>query len=345
MKIAIIVGARPQFIKLAPLYKRFINQGIQPTIIHSGQHYEAGLDQMLFEELALPVPHYRLTSAPSPSHIFIKEALKAAKTILQKINPHCCIVFGDTNTTLAGAQAAQAIRCPLAHVEAGMRSGNFEMPEEHIRIFTDQIGDFLFVPSEKEQKTLRREHVEGQVIVSGDIMLDTFNLYLKKARPPAFPIPNQFIVATIHRNFNTDQPKRLWAIIHQLHKIHDQLLPVILPAHPRLRNALFEFDLPVKDLISPPVSYLEMLYLLNNCQAVITDSGGLQKEAYYAQKLSLVPRDETEWTALVDHGYCSLSPPDKLLKTMEAMLGHSPSNWQALYGDGDASKIIVESLI
>lgn len=346
MKPAIVVGARPQFIKLAPLHRAFLKAGISPLVIHTGQHYDWAMSQSFFDDLRLPKPDYELAVDPLWSSAQRKRAMvKGIVNVLAEERPDWVIVFGDTDSTLAGALAANELGIRLAHVEAGLRSGNLDMPEETNRIETDRMSELLFVPTQAEQWVLQAENIEGAIVVSGDIMLDAYLHHQPFATEPNLPVPASFCLATLHRNFNTDQANRLSVIMAQLSEIHGTLCPILLPVHPRLRRALERAGrLPSIHLL-PPQPYLVTLWLIRHSVAVITDSGGLQKEAYFANKPCIVARSQTEWRTLVDHGYSRLSAPSELFSQFQRLLAEPIAFSEGLLGDGRASTIIVDALM
>lgn len=344
MRLAIILGNRPQFIKFAPLHLELQQAGIDFSVIHTLQHHDPSLNQSIFKDLKLPEPDYEMPLPIPAGQAFIDKATRFIGRCIAKEKPNHVIIFGDTNSTLAGALAASKAQIPLVHIEAGLRSNNFTMPEEFNRRMADYLSDLLFAPTERALSNLKQEQLSGQIHYSGDIMLDAFLAYKEKAKPPQSPLPSTFCLATIHRNFNTDHPHRLSTIIKQLNLIHSKYCPVVLPAHPRLSAALKHQPTLINCILLPPVSYLEMLWLLQRCQFVITDSGGLQKEACFAGKKSLLPRSETEWTELVEMGGSRLLEPEMLYEVALEIDGTSPTPFSKIFGGGVASRLIVDAL-
>lgn len=354
MKLFSIVGARPQFIKVAALHRAIKKkQELQHVILHTGQHYDFNLSEIFFKELEISRPSFNLNVDDLSLASSIKHMQKRIERILASEKPDIVIVFGDTNSTLAGALAAKENRLTLAHVEAGLRSYNNLMPEEINRIETDKISDFLFCPTNQAMNNLREEKLKAnnKIIFSGDIMLDAYNYYSKKT--DVFIDSNKiiskrpFILCTLHRQALVESREKLTEVIKALNEINSKV-PVILPAHPRFRHVINELDLQINFTISEPVGYLNMISLLNNCTLVITDSGGLQKEAFFSRKICLTLRNETEWTELTDAGVNFLAG-DSSYKIILDGFGKAIStkgNFEGkFYGDGNAAGIIVEELI
>lgn len=345
MRLAIILGNRPQFIKFAPLCQQLQQDNVEFCTIHTLQHHNYELNQAIFHDLQLPNPDYEMPFPIPSGNAFIDKATRFIGQCLKKEKPSHVIVFGDTNTTFAGALAASKEHIPLVHIEAGLRSNNYAMPEEFNRSMTDYLSDWLFAPTQKAFDNLREERVSGKACISGDIMLDAFLLYKDKAKPPQVQLPPTFCLATLHRNFNTDDTDRLSTLVEQLNAIHDKCCPVVLPAHPRLSKALKKVPALKNDIIRlAPVSYLKMLWLLQHCQFVITDSGGLQKEAFFAGKPSLLPRAETEWTELLDIGSSRLVRAEQLYEASLMVRNATPPPFSKVFGDGRASRLIVDKL-
>jgi len=354
MKILTIVGARPQFIKAAVISRTIKDYPqIEEIIVHTGQHFDENMSDIFFEEMEIPKPHYNLNINGLSHGAMTGQMLEKIEEVLVKEQPDWVLVYGDTNSTLAGALAASKLHIKLAHVEAGLRSFNLQMPEEINRILTDRISNILFCPTNQAVLNLEKEgfkNIDCQVVNVGDVMQDAAIFYSAKARKPQIEIPNHFILATIHRAENTDDSTKLKNIFNALDELAKQY-GLVLPLHPRTKQKLqqinFDFENSNITFINP-VGYLEMIYLLKNCKIVMTDSGGLQKEAYFFRKPALTLREETEWVELVEHGFNKIvgSDYDLILKEAESLLQNPNLNFNLnLYGAGNAGKIIVETLL
>jgi len=357
MKIVTIIGARPQFIKAAVLSRTISEHNknnsintVQEIIVHTGQHYDANMSDIFFNEMKIPHPDYNLEVKGATHGAMTGQMLEKIETVLQKENPDYVLVYGDTNSTLAGALAAKKLHIKLAHVEAGLRSFNMQMPEEINRILTDRISDILFCPTLQAVQNLNKEGFQNfnvRVEQSGDVMYDAALYYKQFSRKPdSFHVSNNgYVLGTIHRAENTDDPQRLGAIVSALNRISKKI-KIILPVHPRTRKILQRENIkPEFDLVDP-VGYLEMVYLLENCTAVMTDSGGLQKEAYFFQKPCITLRDETEWVELLENGVNFLAGADteKIISLFEFVTNQKIQYPEALYGDGAAGSFILEKL-
>lgn len=314
MKIVSIVGARPQFIKVQPIIKEIERRNkrrkrIQHILVHTGQHYDYEMSKIFFDELQIPKPHYNLGVGSGPHGWQTGEMLKKIESVLRKEKPNVVLVYGDTNSTLAGALAAAKLHVPIGHVEAGLRSYNRKMPEEHNRVLADHLSTFLFCPTETAVKNLRKEGVRKGVYLVGDVMYDIFRGFQKKINKHEIFLnhlnlkPKQYILATIHRAENTDDTRKLRSIIKALEQVSQKYFPVVLPLHPRTANAMRRLNIKVASLkVIKPVSYLKMLVLEKNAKAIITDSGGIQKEAYWFRVPCITLRKETEWAETVKTG-------------------------------------------
>ena len=358
MKIVTIVGARPQFIKSA-IVSRAINKYneklkgnnqkyINEIIIHTGQHFDDNMSDVFFKQMQMPKPDYNLNINCLNNGAMTGQMLEKIEEALLKEKPYFVLLYGDTNSTLAGALAAKKLHINVAHVEAGLRSFNMQMPEEVNRILTDRISDILFCPTDRAIENLKNEGFEKfdcKVVKSGDVMLDAAIFYNNLAKKPKFNIPNRFILSTIHRGENTDNSERLTSIIEGLNKISKEI-EIILPLHPRTRKELELNNIKPEFKLVNPVGYLEMIYLLKNCLMTITDSGGLQKEAFFFKKPCIILRDETEWVELIEYGFNRVVGSDKeiIYKSYKEMID-KPLDFEVnLYGNGKASKNIVEEL-
>lgn len=344
MKIALIVGTRPQFIKLAPLCRALRQEGLTPTIIHTGQHYSPAMNELFFQQLGLPVPSHHLNIQSGNHSQMVGRMLEALGPTLAATAPDWVVVFGDTNSTLAGALAAKQSGLRLAHVEAGLRTGRMDMPEELNRVVTDRVSDLLFCPAAGAALHLRREGLAEKARIVGDIMLDAFRLFYTRQSAPAFPLPKSFILVTVHREENTKR-EQLEGIVEGLNRLHQQECGVVWPAHPRIREAISKFKLQPAFPLEQPVGYFQMLYLLSRCRMVATDSGGLQKEAFFARKPCMVLRQESEWEELITAGAAIIagnSPEGIISNYFHATGLEVPS--LPLYGTGDTAEKITRIL-
>lgn len=364
MKILTIVGARPQFIKSYPISKAISDyQDIEEVLLHTGQHYDFNMSKIFFSELSLKEPKYNLGVGSGAHGKQTGEMLKGIEEIILKESPDLILIYGDTNSTLAGALSGAKCQIPVAHVEAGLRSYNMKMPEEINRLLADRISSYLFCPTEVAVNNLIREgynnfNFEGfifkkpKIVNSGDVMYDAF-LLCKEILKPSSEIKkiaeelDNFYVATIHRAENTDSKNNLKNIIQGLEEISKNI-PVILPIHPRTKEKLNSYNIvPSKVKLIDPVSYFDMIYLLEKCLAVLTDSGGLQKEAYFSEKPCITLREETEWVELIDIGANVLvgTNKDKIIKESENINKSQLKIKSGLYGNGRASKEIIDLII
>lgn len=352
MKILTIVGARPQFIKAATISRAISERDeVQEVIVHTGQHYDVNMSDIFFEEMSIPKPHYRLDINGVGHGAMTGRMLEEIEKIILKEKPDWVLVYGDTNSTLAGALAASKLHVKVAHIEAGLRSFNMRMPEEQNRILTDRISSVLFCPTETAIKNLATEgylNLGIKIFNSGDVMYDAALFYSKKAdeKKLELDLPSTFILSTCHRAENTDNIERLEEIIKALNFIHLKM-PVIMPIHPRTRAIIQKNGIKVNFKLIDPVSYFEMITLLKKCSYVMTDSGGLQKEAYFFKKPCLTMRDETEWVELVNSGANKLvgASAIKIQEAFDSFEKESFDFSENLYGDGNASHFIVEKLI
>jgi UDP-GlcNAc3NAcA epimerase len=353
MKIATIVGARPQFIKAAVVSRAIRDRaGIEEILIHTGQHFDANMSDVFFDELDIRRPDYQLGIGGGTHGQNTGRMIEAIEEVLMEVRPDKVLVYGDTDSTLAAALAAVKLHMPIAHVEAGLRSFNRRMPEEINRVLTDHVAELLFAPTQTAVKNLAAEGIRGeQVCMVGDVMYDASLYYRKRAKQPAIDgCPDSgFVLCTIHRAENTDDAERLDEIIRALKEIaHDE--PVILPIHPRTVKAIGADNcgkLHPNICVIDPVGFLEMNWLLNHCSLVMTDSGGLQKEAYFYGKPCVTLREETEWLELLEVGVNCLAPPGEadILTIFHSMQDVPIDDKQLLYGDGNAGEKIVERLI
>jgi UDP-N-acetylglucosamine 2-epimerase len=341
VKVLTVVGNRPQFIKSAPLSVALREAGVEEVVVHTGQHYDRALSQVFFEELGIPEPRHRLdlhTAEPATMEPAI------ARTVASEA-PDLVLVYGDTNSTLAGARAGVDTSVPVAHVESGLRSGDLTMPEEHNRIEVDRIAWLLFCPDDRSRSTLVEENVLGRIYVVGDVMADASRRFAPIARE-RYPVPfepRSYLVATIHRQANVFQP-RLGRIVEGLNRLEE---PVVFPAHPRTRSQLERegLELEAHVRLTEPLSYLELASLASQARVVITDSGGLQKEAYWYRVPCVTVRPSTEWVDTVAMGANVLvdDDPDALVEAVASAA--LPARLPVLYGDGHASERIAQVLV
>ena len=318
-KIITILGARPQFVKGAVL-SRIIKEHneLEEVIIHTGQHYDTNMSEVFFKEMEIPKPKYNLNINGLSHGAMTGQMLEKIEQVLKDEKPNVVVIYGDTNSTIAGALAAKKMHIKVVHIEAGLRSFNMKMPEEINRILTDRISDLLLCPTDTAIENLKKEGYDNlpiSVVKAGDIMKDAVLYYLKTASAKAKIYPtlnvkeNEFILATIHRQENTDDIHKLKSIFKALEEIHQET-PVILPLHPRTKAILEKNNLKYNITTINPVGYFDMLLLLKNCKMVISDSGGLQKEAFFNQKNVIIAREETEWIELVENGFATIAGSD-----------------------------------
>jgi len=358
--IATIVGARPQFIKAAALSRAITKHNnsetnrfdsINEILIHTGQHYDFELSAVFFRELGLSDPKYHL-SVGSGSHGFqIGRIIEKLDERLKEINPDLVLVYGDTNSTLAGALIAAKLNIPVAHVEAGLRSYNRNMPEETNRILTDHLSSWLFCPSKQAVKNLVKEGIQHGVSLVGDVMYDVCVWHLSKANKhndllSKFRLKSKnYALATVHRSENTDNRERLCSIFEGLEQVVSEGLQVVLPLHPRTKKMLKSFSLTYQKIKTiPPVSYEEMLCLEKNAKVILTDSGGIQKEAYWLKVPCVTLRNETEWVETLETGWNIIAGVDPDLIAETAKSKPPNGNHPKLYGNGDTADKIIQAL-
>lgn len=364
IKILTIVGARPQFIKAA-VVSRAIQQHnvdrsmpeITEVLVHTGQHYDENMSKVFFEQLEIPEPQYNLGVSNGSHGQMTGEMLIAIEDVLLKEKPDRVLVYGDTNSTLAGALAAAKLHIPVAHVEAGLRSFNRRMPEEINRVLTDQISDILFCPSETAITNLRQEGVTDGVQVVGDVMYDAFLQYQKMAKNKSTILsdldiqPAEYCLATLHRQENTDDPDRLSSVFSAFQKMGSRKLPLIVPLHPRTKKCLTKYNIEIGSNFSlqtiSPVNYLDMIALESSALVILTDSGGMQKEAYFAGVPCITLRDETEWVETVEAGANIIAgtDSDSILSAFSKIQNSHSTFKDGLYGDGHAAEKIVQALV
>jgi UDP-GlcNAc3NAcA epimerase len=355
-RILTVIGARPQFIKAAAVSRRIAQMpGLSETLIHTGQHYDANMSDVFFDELDIPKPAHHLGIGGGGHGAMTGRMLEAIEALLQADRPDVLMVYGDTNSTLAGALAAAKLHIPVAHVEAGLRSFNRRMPEEINRILTDHCADFLFTPTTTATRNLLAEGMDrGRIVECGDVMFDAALHFGQRAAATGagaarFGLPpGRYVLATVHRQENTDDPARLAAIIGGLADVAAEL-PVVLPLHPRTRVRLQASNLgaalAVLTVIDP-VGYLDMVGLERDAAVIATDSGGVQKEAFFHKVPCVTLRDETEWVELVAAGWNRLVPPNDRQAIRAAVTGALGTTGEAVepYGQGEAAKAICNAL-
>lgn len=360
MKVLSVVGARPQFIKAAVVSRVLrTDPAVREVLLHTGQHYDTNMSDLFFSELDIPRPDYHLGIGGGAHGQNTGRMLEALEKVFVSEQPDWVLVYGDTDSTLAGALAAVKLHIPVAHVEAGLRSFNRGMPEEINRVLTDHASDLLFTPTQTAVENLRREGIPRERIHNvGDVMYDAALYYGTKAERKSRILerldlqPKGYILATIHRAENTDDPERLENILRTLVCVH-QDVTVVLPVHPRTRARAqtYKFDHLMEEIVTiDPVGYLDMVMLEKNARLIATDSGGVQKEAYFHRIPCVTLRDETEWVELVELGWNRLLPPMELnrlidglrdaLRTIHKLPEHDPS----LYGWGRAAELISRTL-
>jgi len=371
MNIVSLIGARPQFIKAGVISRairrynvRYPKSSITEIVVHTGQHYDLNMSGDFLEEFTIQ-PAYNLGIQESFHGKMTARMLEGIEKVLIKENPNAVVVYGDTNSSLAGALAAVKLHIPVAHVEAGLRCYNMKMPEEVNRIVTDKLSSWLFCPTETAVKNLEMEGIGGkcdenekkktmhQVFLVGDVMFDAFKHFNLSVKPGQRisnlqeVLGGKYYLATVHRSENTDRPKRLFSIIEALEIISEKT-PVVIPLHPRTAERMKSLKIRFKKTHAiDPIGYSDMMSLLRSCQGVFTDSGGLQKEAYFMKKFCVTLRDETEWVELSNNGFNILAGAEKEnILTAEKKIGLKCVDWDLeLYGDGTAGERIVKELI
>lgn len=377
IKILTVIGARPQIIKAAALSRAIKNKfagRITEVILHTGQHYDERMSQVFFDEMQIPRPDYNLNAGSSSHGKQTAYMIEGIEEVLIKEKPDCLVVYGDTNSTLAGAIAASKIHIPVVHIEAGLRSFNKAMPEEINRIVCDHVSTLLFSPTKAGLKNLKREGFREnlkppysidrpKIYHCGDVMYDN-SLHFSKVAEEKTSIlkknslqSGEFILATIHRNNNTDDPKRLSTLFRCLHTIsRKDNLTVLIPLHPRTaklldRNLSGELHDEIRKnpllKIAPPVSFLEMIALEKNALMIMTDSGGVQKEAFFFKKPCIILRSETEWTELVDSGTAIVADANekKIMNAYRSLKNKKNMRFSSLFGDGKAAEFICREIV
>ncbi|MCX8079732.1 MAG: UDP-N-acetylglucosamine 2-epimerase (non-hydrolyzing) [Bacteroidia bacterium] len=375
-KVLTIIGARPQIIKAAALsraFRNFYEGKITEILVHTGQHYDDNMSDIFFRQMNIPRPHYNLEVGSASHAIQTARMMERMEEVFLKEKPGAVVIYGDTNSTLAAAVAASKIHIPVVHIEAGLRSFNKSMPEEINRIVADHLSTLLFTPTKTGLKNLINEgfkenseppyHADNpKVYHCGDLMLDNSLYYAGLAEKTSNIMadlelqPNQFVLCTIHRDLNTDYPERLTAILNGIMQVAEGLnIKVVLPLHPRTRKKIMEikgseavkkFQSHPMIMIIPPAGFLEMCILEKNTALVLTDSGGVQKEAYYFKKPCVVFRPETEWVEPVEYGCTLLADADeeKIFFCCKTLTENPPENFPPVFGNGKAAEFMAEKI-
>lgn len=349
VKILTILGARPQFIKAGSVSREIVKHAdIEEIIVHTGQHYDSNMSDVFFEEMKIPKPNYFLGIGGKSHGVMTGQMIEKIEEVALSEKPDWIVVYGDTNSTLAGAIVASKLHIKLAHIEAGLRSFNMKMPEEVNRILTDRVSQLLFCPT---QTAIENLHAEGfdnfscEVLKVGDVMQDGAMFYKAFARKPKVKSESEYILCTIHRAENTDDTSRLYEIFGALEEVAKDK-QIIIPLHPRTKKIIENLDLKLQNLtIIEPVGYLEMVWLITHSSLIMTDSGGLQKEAFFFEKPCMTLRDETEWVELVENGFNVLvgANREKILSVYQKHTFNQNFHLD-LYGMGQASQKIINKL-
>lgn len=349
MRVVSIVGARPQFVKLAPMAHAFAQLEVEHKIIHTGQHYDVNMSNAFFQDLQIPDPDLHLGVGSGSHGVQTGGILAALDPVFTEMAPDCVLVYGDTNSTVAGALAAVKLHIGLAHLEAGLRSFNRRMPEEHNRVLTDHAADLCLAPTEVAMQQLTREGLGERSVMVGDVMVDVCYQVRDMVAQDSQPIEGvgddePFLLATIHRAENTDDPQRLAAILEKLAHLE---VPVVLAAHPRLRSRAAEYGLSLTaGNLRPvaPLAYPDMVRAVVRSKGVVTDSGGLQKEAFLLGVPCTTLRTETEWVETLDNGWNVLDP-DLSRVNGEALRPVPAAERGAPYGNGHAATTAAEAIV
>jgi UDP-N-acetylglucosamine 2-epimerase (non-hydrolysing)/UDP-GlcNAc3NAcA epimerase len=352
MKVVTVVGARPQFVKAAAV-SRLLRRQATEIMVHTGQHYDANMSDVFFEELEIPPPDYHLGVGSGSHGTQTGVMLARIEEVLQKETPDWLLVYGDTNSTLAGALAAAKLHIRIAHAEAGLRSYNRDMPEEINRVLTDHLSDLLFCPSDSAVQNLAKEGITRGVHIVGDVMADTLLFAAERSKERSTVLdrlgltPGGYLLATVHRAENTDPPDRLQKILEAFASIQE---PLIFLIHPRTRKRVAELGLESlldgsKVRFVEPQGYLDMVRLEQSARMILTDSGGIQKEAYWLNVPCITLRNETEWVETVELGWNCLADADFQYLANMVHSFTPPSNYPPLYGDGKIAHRIIEHLV
>ncbi len=353
MKILTVVGARPQFVKAAVISRAVAKcNGVEEVIVHTGQHYDTNMSDIFFEEMEIRHPDYNLNINGLSHGAMTGQMLEKIEKVIMDENPDWVLVYGDTDSTLAGALAACKLHIKLAHVEAGLRSFNMQMPEEINRILTDRVSNILFCPTDKAVENLKNEgyeNIDCEVVRCGDVMYDAAKYYETKAKRPQADIPEKYILCTVHRAENTDIEANLKGIFSALETISAKN-PVVIPIHPRTRTILAKanYDFANSHIcFIDPVGYFEMIWLILHSELIMTDSGGVQKEAYFFGKKCVTMREQTEWIELIECG-CNVlagAKKDLIIRCVDEMLDRNVNFSLPLYGDAHSGEFILSKLL
>ena len=356
MKVLTILGARPQFVKAATVSRELKKLSVHEVIIHTGQHFDANMSQVFFDEMVIPSPDYNLEINSLSHGAMTGRMMEKIEEIIIKEKPDYVLVYGDTNSTLAGALTASKLHIPVAHIEAGLRSFDMKMPEEVNRILTDRISKLLFCPTSTAIHNLEKEgynNFDCRIIHSGDVMYDAVLFYKDKALTQSTILKTlkqhndnrEYLLVTIHRAENTNDITRLKSIVSALNELSKEIT-IIIPLHPRTKAYLKANNISLNASIIDPVGYFDMLQLLSHCKMVVTDSGGLQKEAYFFSKYCITLRDQTEWIELVQEGANTIAgaEQDKIVTAYHANKNKLITGSPSLYGDGHAAALIAKEL-
>jgi UDP-GlcNAc3NAcA epimerase len=349
MKIVTIVGARPQFIKAAMLSRSIRNNpALQEVMIHTGQHFDANMSDIFFQQLGIPLPQYNLEINGLGHAAMTGRMMEKIEEILVSEKPVVVVVFGDTNSTMAGALAAKKLKIPVAHIEAGLRSFDMTMPEEINRVVTDKISDLLFCPTETAMQNLSAEGIpntHASKFLVGDIMYDCSLYFAEQVNNAPLPFQPPYVICTLHRQEIIESLDGLKNTLDALSSLHKEI-PVVLVTHPRTNEAIEAICYHLPFHVSAPLGYFDMLQAVKNAECVITDSGGLQKEAYFLKKPCITLRKHTEWKELVEAGVNVLAvEPDKVIPLYHAFIGKKLNFNACFFGDGQAADKIVDQLI
>jgi len=356
MKILTIVGARPQFIKAAALSRAIKDfPQIEEIIVHTGQHFDEKMSEIFFNEMEIPKPKYNLNINGLSHGAMTGQMLEGIEKIIMDEKPAALVVFGDTNSTLAGSLAAIKLQVPVIHIEAGLRSFNMQMPEEINRILTDRISTLLCCPTDASIQNLKAEGFDNfqcKIVKTGDLMEDAARYYAKIASDKSNLLErlklnsNKYVLGTIHRAENTDNPENLRNMIQALEMINIEM-PVVVPLHPRTKKIIQELKIPVSFTIIEPVGYFDMINLIQHSALIITDSGGLQKEAFFFRKFCITTREQTEWVELVENGYNFIAGTDvkKIIDFYKQVINKEFPLALNLYGNGNASHAICQAIL
>lgn len=352
--ILTVVGARPQFVKAASISRALkTHRCFREVLVHTGQHFDSNMSDVFFDEMDIPKPDFDLNIHSLGHGAMTGRMMEALEALLLSQKPDLVIIYGDTNSTLAGALTARKLNIPVAHVEAGLRSFNMLMPEEVNRIISDRISSILYCPTTEARANLLQEgfaQFGTRIVVSGDVMYDAALFYARKAsivsRIREKLRPTNYILCTLHRAENTDNPERLSSICRALDKLATRF-QIVLPLHPRTRQLIEKSRIQFSFQPIEPVGYFDMISLLEGAKLVLTDSGGLQKEAYFFQKPCVTVRDQTEWVELLKAGANILTGPDddQIIRAVDEMIQRPVSFESSLYGDGHAAELIANDLV